>query len=159
MNFYHIHKDLFNPGDLIENGSMGSILETYTNFPNVKNIQSIWRLYQEQTFELIRVSSFPEKPSRLRSIFLFSSLEECDTFIVKENRYNDRIYQVEIQNKEKSIHIGSMKLYERIPVGRPVMPALIDQAIQYWEGINNIDSKFEPEILVESPVSILKIIK
>jgi hypothetical protein len=42
-----------------------------------------------------------------------------------------------------------------------VFPAIEDQARQYWDGVNRIDppNDFQPELLTESDVIVLHVVK
>lgn len=158
-HYYHINWEKLEPGFVIPPGSMGNFINQYVLIPdNPNNSNLTWRLFQEQTFELIRSIEFPQLPSRMKSIFLFETLNEAICFIKKDKREGEYIYKVKILNEESIIHKASMKLYERIPMNRPVLPALIDQARQYWRGINLIDEEFQAEIVVESSIEIIDFI-
>lgn len=157
MPFYHIHHNLFAENDVIRNGLMGEVIKNqYVLLGRENDLPLVWRLFQEQTFELIRIAEYSHLPSRLKSIFLFESLEDALSFLGRDKRDGENIYEVEICDQTKPIHKASMKLYERIPLERPVLPALEDQARQYWKGINTIDDVFCAELLVESPIRIIK---
>ena len=155
-HYYHINHNHYECGDIIKPGSMGEFINQYTLYGRDNENGMLWRLFQEQTFELIRVQNYKEKPSRMTSIFLFENMEETSKFIKKDQREGTFIYEVEILCNENNIHKASMKLYERIPQGRPVLMALKEQAHQYWCGINNFDpeSDFCPELIVESSVLV-----
>ncbi len=156
MEYYHLNWKEYIKNDIIENGSMGNFLKQYILDNNdLTNLDKTWRLFQEQTFELIRINEFPEKPSRYRSIFLFESEIDACEFKKKDKRENEFLYKIEILDSTKIIHRASMGLYERVPMGRPVLPALEEQARQYWMGMNNLDHKFRCELLVESKIKIL----
>ena len=115
-----------------------------------------WRLFQEQTFELVRLTEFPLKPSRWKSIFLFQRLSDALLFIQHDKRDGEIVYEVTVNDKSKQPHRASMTLYERIPMGRPVLPALIEQARQYWLGANASITDPNTEILVESDVTVVQ---
>lgn len=158
MEYYHLHWDKLSVGSVVKKGSMGSFLNRYYLNPELNNEQVLWRLFQEQTFELIRLKYFSDKPSRYDSIFLFLELNQCLEFLERDKREGENIYKIKILDENSQVHKASMKLYERIPMSRPVLPALIDQAEQYWKGINIIDNIFEPEYIVDSDVEIIEII-
>lgn len=162
MNYYHINHDDFSVNEKIKCGLMGQIIYSQYVLNSVDNQQGlVWRMFQEQTFEIIRLKEFPTLPSRYRSIFLFDQLSEAEKFLAKDQRDGTKIYSVEICDISKLVHRASMKLYERIPLGRPVYPAIEEQARQYWSGVNQIDpiEDFWPEFLVESDVVVREIIK
>jgi hypothetical protein len=92
----------------------------------------------------------------MNSIFLFENILDAKHFISKDKREGEIIYKIRIFNEKAVIHRASMKLYERIPMNRPVLSALIEQARQYWKGINKIDADFQAELLVESPVEVIE---
>lgn len=160
IKYYHINHDVYPIGTIINSGLMGNYIYNYVLYGNENEQTLLWRLFQEQTFELIRSNEFSHKPSRFKSIFLFDDIKVLNEFIKKDKREGTNIYHVEIADSNKVIHRASMKLYERIPLGRPVLPALEIQARQYWSGINTIDPQedFWPEILVESNVIVKDII-
>jgi hypothetical protein len=50
--YYHIHREIFSPGFIIHEGSMGKFINQYVLLPNSPNNMNLtWRLFQEQTFE------------------------------------------------------------------------------------------------------------
>ena len=162
MGFVHICHENYEVGQTIRAGSMGRIIrEQYVLFDTVSNQPLVWRLFQEQTFELIRRSEHPDLPSRMSSIFLFENFQEAQAFIKRDRRDGTNIYEVALVSPLAKIHRASMKLYDRVPLGRPAFPALEDQARQYWDGVNYIDPPFDfqPELLVESDVIVLSVLK
>lgn len=160
--YYHINHKNLNVGDTIKAGSMGEIIRNNYILHDTNTQQPlVWRMFQEQTFELIRINEFPLKPSRYKSIYLFTSLEDAQKFIDQDKRDGTNIYSVKLLDESKEVHAASMKLYERIPLNRPTFPAIEEQARQYWKGVNNIDpvSEFKAELLTESDVIVIETIK
>lgn len=161
VSYIHIHHDLMQVGHIIQPGSMGKIIFDLYAIHDTKNYQQItWRMLQEQTFELIRLTEFAHLPSRYKSIFLFERLQDAQKYIERFQLCKKQIYEVEVLDRKARPHRASMTLYERVPLGRATLPALSDQARQYWQGVNTMDTEinFEPEVLVESAVVIKKIL-
>lgn len=158
-SYFFIHWEKFNKGEIINSGSMGEYLFNYSLNPSIDESEMIWRLFQEQYFEYIRKINFPEKPCRYNSNFLFSSLNEAINYIQKDQRDGENIFRIKLTLPNAKIHKGSINLCRRVPMGRPILQAMQDIAIQYWNSIDNFDSESDFEIVVESPIEIIEIIK
>ena len=137
-----------NVDDIVEPGNWGNILYQYTN-PSDNDLK---KLIIEQTLENIRLRFFPNKPRRMKSIFLFESFEQTKKFTQNYKRENDSIFEVKISDSNKVIHKGSMKAYDTPKKTLPFLSTLEQIAKIYWEGIQ---LEF-PEIVVESSVELLK---
>ncbi|WP_320040803.1 DUF2441 domain-containing protein [uncultured Desulfobacter sp.] len=147
-DFFHLSPIRLKPGSIIEPGNWGRIMKAYSNTQSTNP----WNLLREQTFELIRATRFPEKPSRYKSAYLFESIEIAKAFKDNERPF-DVLSKVKILDMSKPIHIACMNL-TMIGDGLPIIPRLEEQATQYWQG-KNIQA---PEVLTESDIEIVDIL-
>ncbi len=145
--FYATSKQV-DVGTIVQPGNWGNILYGYTN-PSENDLK---KLIIEQTLENTRLRFFPNKPRRMKSIFLFESLEQTRDFIKSCKRPDDSIFEVRISNNNRPIHKGSMKAYDTPKKTLPFLSTLEQIANIYWEG-KQLDF---PEIVVESSVKILE---
>ena len=136
-------------GSVILPGNWGRIIRGYTN--GKVDPSSMWILFREQTFELVRQTRFADKPSRLKSAFLFLEADKVQEFCVNNNRMHDVLYEVEIVDPSKKSHVGDMNL-SALSNGLQFMDAVEANAVQYWEGT---DIAY-PELITESPIRVCR---
>ncbi len=136
-------------GSVILPGNWGRIIRGYTN--GQVDFANMWILFREQTFELVRRTEFPDKPSRLESAFLFLEEDEARQFRINNNRMYDLLYEVEIVDPGEKSHIGDMNL-SNLANGLQFMDAVEANARKYWEGMDIAC----PELITESPIRICK---
>lgn len=130
-------------------GNWGRIIRGYTN--GKVDFANMWILFREQTFELVRRTKFPDKPSRLESAFLFLEEDKARQFRINNNRMHDVLYEVEIVDQSKKSHVGDMNLSE-LANGLQFMDAVEVNATKYWEGT---DIAY-PELITESPIRVFR---
>ena len=147
--YFHASPLPLEVGSVILPGNWGRIIASYTN--GQIDLHSMWILFREQTFELIRRTEFPDKPSRLKSAFLFLDESKAQDFRVNNNRTRDLLYEVEIVDPSQPTHIGEMNLSE-LANGLQFMDAVASNARQYWQGAGIV----YPELITESAIRIHK---
>jgi hypothetical protein len=154
--YYHVTHPLLHIGSIIDNGNFGRLLEKYDEHFGDPKI-----LYREEVLELVRKEKYPNKPSRLYSIFLCSShsvaLDYCNIYM-----QNSNIYKVEIIDCTKQTHSGFW--CPPFPKGY-LRSYAYSFAENYWKGIidkicieSYMGKKYitPEEIIVESPVRIIE---
>ena len=149
IEYFHVCPLPLEPGSVISPGNWGRIIRSYVN-ANV-NQDQLWIMFREQTFELIRRTNFPDKPSRFESTFLFESLEKATLFKQQNNRIFDLTYKVELIDHEAPKHTACMELVN-IPAGVRFFEAIESNAMKYWR---SEEMQF-PETITQSAISIVE---
>lgn len=81
MAFFHVTQIQLAPRSIILPGNWGRILRLY----NRSNVGEV--LYREKSLEDIRRLEFPNKPSRLNSVFMLETVEEARHFRDQTNSF------------------------------------------------------------------------
>jgi len=149
-HFFHLSPILLESGSIIKPGNFGRVIETYR--PNNLGPLAV----RELIFEIARLKTFPEKPSRFNSIFLFPTLQHAQTQLFRFD-ISCLIYEVELTETDANLFHGNMGL---IHAGFPnehmaAIPYLYNLAAQYWVGLTTVQP--ESEFLSSSPVRILNL--
>jgi hypothetical protein len=89
--FYHISRRSIREGATLTQGIYGErIIDQHT-------VDTKYELYiKEKIFEDARTLHFPEKPSRLNCVFLYSNLDIAKFYWAYKHLYQAYIYEVEI---------------------------------------------------------------
>lgn len=123
-------------------GNWGRIIALYANNPDY-----IYR--REAIFERIRKRTFPNRPSRLTSIFLCPSQKEAEYFKSATNRDFDICYEVKLID-DKPISKLDWSIIQ--PEDKSSVQEIEAHAQKYWQA-NKIE---HPEIVTESRVKIIR---
>ncbi len=144
--YYYCYSLLLEPGSVILPGNWWRILRTY----KVGAQTNTWLLVRELIFEQVRNKYYPEKPSRLESIFLCPNEEKIKEFRVSTNRNLDIIYKVELLDSDKPTHISDWTLANF--QNEDDYQSFEDKAKKYWEAkeINNT------EVITLSKIKIIE---
>lgn len=110
-------------------------------------------LVRELIYEKVRKELFPDKPSRLDSIFLCPTENEIREFKIAHNRYLDIVYEVEIVDDTKPSHTADYSIVNL--QNDDNLEILEFKARKYWTGENIT----HPEIVTTSRIKIIKEIK
>lgn len=110
-------------------------------------------ILKERAIEQIRQHDFPERPSRLRCIFLCETLEELGKFLVSSGRFFDIKYAVRLTNQQEQIFRTDWNLISQMSMSD--IKRLNSLAIDYWSG----NTQFGVEVLTKSSVLIIKMIQ
>ncbi|MEH0023014.1 MAG: DUF2441 domain-containing protein [Desulfobacter sp.] len=152
--FFYVCPILLENGSIISPGNFGRVIQEYQEYrPSDLGHLAV----RELTFEIVRSEHFSDKPSRLTSLFLFSTKEAAFENIVNFS-IGSVIYEVELIEEGSKIFKGDMDLIaanspnEKIPA----IPFIMQAAASYWNGQNLIPEK--TEVLTDSPVRILRLI-
>lgn len=94
--YFHVSPGIYSCGDIKQKGRFGALLESDRSYVLADPDGEFLR-------EKVRLSHYPNKPSRLRSSFVFESLQDAQNF---RNRRGDgeRIYRVSFEAEPPSIH-------------------------------------------------------
>lgn len=135
-------------GSVIRPGNWGRILRTYTpqSSPNP------WPLTRELTYELVRIRSFPQKPSRFDCIFLCLSEKDLGEFRATTSRHLDIGYEVELVDPDAPSHIGDWTLPNISNADN--LPVFENRATLYWEGNNVV----KPELITLSAIRVTRVL-
>ncbi|MDA3855506.1 MAG: DUF2441 domain-containing protein [Candidatus Woesearchaeota archaeon] len=131
--YYHSSDINFDSGDLLK----ANRLEELSKRPK-------WLRVQEELFENVRKAEFPQRPSRLNSVYLATSLE------FTTGRKN--IYLVKCEGK---IFLTDQNIFSAASNYAKSKKEEIDYARAYW-GENPVNRLERPEILVEGKAQIIK---
>ncbi len=120
----------------------------------------------EAVFENIRSNCYPNKPSRVWSVYLSKTFEEALKFYTHERRSHDtqervsHIFEVDISDNEK-VSVFDMTLFEEAEQSlyvEEIAPSTYDQicekAHMYWNNIKTPKNKLE--YLVDCEITIGK---
>lgn len=143
--FFHVAPILMEVGSTIVNGNWGRIIRKY----NRNNAGEV--LYREHILELVRAESYPDKPSRLNSIFLLPTIDEARKYKHLLSQWGV-IYEVEI-DPNVTIHIGN---YQKvIPLNnQSLIDNMLNCANEYWANAWTGDFL---EVLYPQPVKIVRV--
>jgi hypothetical protein len=131
-------------GSVINPGNWGRIIKMYA--PQNNHAQALIAT-REYIFESIRLKNYPDKPSRLESIFLCKTIEDAQE-LHQKNRQFDLIYEIELVN-DGQIFETDMALVNNDP--NDTILAIEGKANLYWNHSQIIKS----EILTDSPIKIV----
>lgn len=82
--------------------------------------------------ELVRLNYFKDKPNRLDSVFLFSSIESCNYYISEHLNGIGKIYEVELIEVEKYFETD-MRVIDNIE-NQILFEDVINEFSDYWQG-------------------------
>ena len=96
-NFYfHVSPEAFNDGDIKQKGSFGRLLASDTQYVHDDPDGEFFR-------EQVRETHYPNKPSRLKSSFVFEVLEDAKIFRDRRGQ-GEKIYRVSFANEPTVTH-------------------------------------------------------
>ena len=117
---------------------------------NTQGFGNAWLQYREDIFEKVRLERFPDKPSRLESVFLCENEADMRNFVTETSRGLDVLYEVEIVDPSKPQHRGCLS---KIDIQQKENYRTFEKrAFEYW----NATTVSKPEIVTASPIKILK---
>jgi len=132
------------PGSIVLPGNWGRILGMYST----SGFGNAWIQYREDVFEKIRQDEFPDKPSRVTSIFLCDTEQALRDFMQQTGRLIDLPYAVSLVDPEEPIHRGCLSLLQIQQ--KENLDTFAQKARQYW--IGNPVSR--PEVVTTSRIRI-----
>ena len=151
--FYHFSPILLANESVIEPGNFGRICK----------LGSL--LNKRETFvEEVRQDHFPDKPSRLHSIFLLPTLEDAKIYRRHQNMIDNCIgwnvlYKVELLGETEQFHIGCTGIFDKMLSNLSATERDISIAKDYWSGItaslvysNGHLERFATEVIIPLPV-------
>lgn len=102
-------------------------------------------LEREADFEEVRRLHFPDKPSRLQSLFGFATLDDVTRLRRIRSLHDARVWQVEAGE----VFVGDMSLYEGYTIGH-----FKEVATRYWAGEKTPEPFFEA--VMKLPVQVIE---
>lgn len=147
---FRVDEREFNAGDVIPAGRWGStVLKT-----GEKHLQ----YHREKLMESIRVSIYPDKPSRLTSNFAFPTLKFADHYFQSRWDHGERrlyVYQVVPIIERPKTHIAEMGCL-------PTIQGFCDEDVARWywsgktpPGTDEIFKSLPQELLIESDLMVI----
>lgn len=103
--------------------------------------------FAELIYEDLRLSTFPQMPSRYTSFFTFQTEQEVKSWSLK-NGYD--VYEVEYE-------IGvvlDMNMTGSVDLQKVSIPSVMNQTIKYWSGEKTENPQME--VLMTAPIKILR---
>lgn len=139
--YYHVSPIILGEGSIIMPGNWGRVLKFHENATPVA--------LREYILELVRLTRYPDKPSRLNCVFVLETLDEAKRYREAHALLNI-IYQVAIDTSELPIHRGNYDF--TAPFGPKFVDRLHQLAEQYWAELREQCI----EVLIPAPVTILQ---
>lgn len=106
----------------------------------------LWDFSCEAVFELVRARRYPERPSRLESVFGFETLDAVETFLAEFVDSSHAVWKVETARG----FAADMNL-----VDAPDYARGLHRAEYYWRGETFLDDPLW-EVLLEPPVEVVE---
>ena len=131
-------------GSVVLPGNWGRIVGMY----NTSGFGNAWIQFREDVFEKIRQDEYPQKPSRLKSIFLCESQQSLQEFLKLTSRGLDLMYEVTLLDPGEPIHRGCLSLLDFQQ--REGLASFTAKARSYWSAA----SVLRAEIATTSRVRI-----
>ena len=162
--FYHVSNEKLEKG-MILRSTYG---ETVCNEDFFKGNYDGYALYlKEKIFEEVRIEEFPVLPSRIKSVYLVTDLENANKY--KKEYEKKYIYEVEIENVDDSISVDmswmDLSMFQRYEVVKEMAryyysnKSVNDQSCDWgiYEGVEGkLDSFWET--LHEGKVTVKRLI-
>ena len=142
--YYFSCSYLLEVGSTILPGNWGRIVGMY----NTNGFGNPWIQYREDVFDKVRSDEYPDRPSRLKSIFLCDSIDVMQDFLGSTKRALDITYEVSLVDATAAIHRGCMSLVDIQQ--KETLESFTKKARTYWSGTGVI----RPEIVTTSRVKI-----
>ena len=151
--YYHCTSAFLETGAIIKPGNWGRILSLYGGSQT-----GDWAiLYREQCLEHVRKLEFPEKPSRMSSVFLSRTLKELQFFKDKSNRKFDVAYKVMVIDSAAHIHLANWNAVNPATWGQQhsIIKSMDECARSYWSN-SSLDHGDFTECLAASPIQVIE---
>ncbi len=130
MKYYHVSKRILREGTILTVGVYGERIRRHDY------IENQYKTYiKEEIFESLRSAHYPELPSRLDCVFLFSKEEEAMMSYSFINAYKGYVYEVEIRSG-KPLEVEMDLLHCDGRSYREIQ----ESAHKYWKGIKHKNS-------------------
>jgi hypothetical protein len=143
---FHCARALYQPGDIIQPGNWGKVIEGI----GISHDQA-WR---EIAFEMARREVAPGAASRLRSVFCLTTEQDARAFAIRDMSGLAHIYEIEQVDDGVARHRGDLQAFAAFPntwgidSWRGIMS-------RYWMG-EAVGQDPSWEILLESAVRVIR---
>lgn len=132
------------PGGLSRHGRHYCTQDLY-----VEESDDLWDFACEAIFEVVRATRFPDRPSRLQSVFAFRTRREVEAFL---DRFVDSSYAVWRVEAERSF-VADMNLVDATDYADGIR-----RASTYWRGETFLDDPLW-EVLLVPPVTVVEAVE
>jgi hypothetical protein len=143
--YYFACSYLLEVGSVVLPGNWGRILRMYTT----SGFGNAWIQYREDVFEKVRRDEYPNKPSRLKSIFVCETEQGLRDFMQQTGRNIDLLYAVSLMEPEEPLHRGCLSLLQLQQ--QENVDTFTQKARLYWSPSSALS---RPEIVTTSRVRI-----
>ncbi|MCS3896413.1 hypothetical protein M2171_005546 [Bradyrhizobium japonicum USDA 38] len=122
MPYFHCSSTMLEPGSIILPGNWGRIIRS-TGWPH--NLA-----FREAAFDYVREQEFPEKPSRLDSLFFFDDENEARFYANSDGRQHTMLpYEIELIDGGAQQHHADWRSIQ------PTTPSIdLSWVKDYWTG-------------------------
>lgn len=110
------------------------------------DVDDLWDFACEAIFELVRVGRYPERPSRLQSIFSFASVADVEAFLDDFGAEPFTVWEVRADRGFRA----DMNLVDAVDFARGLA-----RADHYWRGGTFLDDPLW-EVLLVPPVEVVR---
>jgi hypothetical protein len=125
------------PGSVIYPGNYGRVIQRYHSVPqSPQTFGGPWILARELQFELVRVTMFAIRPSRLEAAFcLPDDVENAEAYRSKIDIPRTQVlHRVTLVDPRLATHFAPFEVVD-LPVGEMAfLPATYQRAVAYWSG-------------------------
>ncbi|WP_426615355.1 DUF2441 domain-containing protein [Bradyrhizobium sp. McL0616] len=133
--YYYLASLSLEPGSIIRPGNWGRIIERYETPSAVRqtfgNLNTVAR---ELLFEMVRLETFPDRPSRLRAAFCCPALADMQFYRAKIDPHGFQIiYEVELLEPDQPTHIAPLAMVD-FAEGSLFLSETSARAQRYWTG-------------------------
>ena len=149
-DYYHVCMVPLERGSVILPGNWGRVIRDYRD--GSLGPTSMWIMLREQTFELVRVNYFPERPSRYKCAYVFSEADQARQYIVNQNLHTHIIYRAALLDQGAPTFEADLNLVSELNQGDLVLPTVEERAHMYWNGMNIQN----PEVVTESRLQVFE---
>ncbi|MEW2971004.1 DUF2441 domain-containing protein [Pseudomonas juntendi] len=143
MIVYHAAPIMLGEGGIILPGNWGRMLKRYTDVSAV--------LLRESILESVRALRFPEKPSRMTSLFAIESLDAAIAYR-DSNCPHNLIYELIVDDSDLTIHRGDYSF--SMPPGQYLLDGLHQMAEMYW---SEQPAEFV-ELVIPGPGKVMRVV-
>lgn len=123
------------PGSIIQPGNWGRIIEKYETPSMARQTFGNMNLVaRELVFELVRVKSYPSRPSRLQAAFCCPTLADLQQYRPKTDPNNFQlVYEVELVDPAQPTHVAPLTMID-FAEGTIFLNETRARADRYWTG-------------------------
>ena len=150
--YYHFTPVRLSPGSIIQPGNWGRIVQQYqVPDPAIQTFGTGWLIAREMQFELVRISQFPTRPSRMAAAFCCVDEPQARAY---QNRVDPNriqlLHAVELVDPTMATHIAPLSMVDFPPPRSTFIDQTFARATAYWTGLPQGDQ----EVITASPLRV-----